>query len=143
MNSVVPAASVPQSQSGAASGVPSVAIPKTTEVLVIETPKEGCNTSTNHGRHTGRDPGNGEALPRRESPPVVFARRWQGRHFPGRRENRGRGTSHYGNAGAREGTVGGSPVHSRRTLDAAKGIDGSRSVEVTLLAIALLQEGNP
>ena len=40
MNSVVPAASVAQSQSGAASGVPSVAIP-TTEVLVIETPKKG------------------------------------------------------------------------------------------------------
>jgi len=33
-------ASVAQSQSGAASGVPSVAIPKTTEVLVIQTPKQ-------------------------------------------------------------------------------------------------------
>ena len=33
--------SVAQSQSAAASGVPSVAIPKTTEVLVIETPKKG------------------------------------------------------------------------------------------------------
>ena len=38
---VIPAASVAQSQSGSASGVPSVAIPKTTEVLVIETPKQG------------------------------------------------------------------------------------------------------
>ncbi len=38
---VLPAASVAQSQSGVASGVPSVAIPKTTEVLVIETPKKG------------------------------------------------------------------------------------------------------
>src|SRR5579864_1810837 len=38
---VLPAASVAQSQSGAASGVPSVAIPKTTEVLVIQTPKQG------------------------------------------------------------------------------------------------------
>ncbi|MGH7743780.1 MAG: hypothetical protein ACREQ5_03040, partial [Candidatus Dormibacteria bacterium] len=36
-----PAASVEQSQSGAASGVPSVPIPKTTEVIVIETPKQG------------------------------------------------------------------------------------------------------
>ena len=36
-----PVASVAQSQSGAASGVPSVAIPKTTEVLVIQTPKQG------------------------------------------------------------------------------------------------------
>src|SRR5262245_43672746 len=38
---VIPAASIAQSQSGGASGVPSVAIPKTTEVLVIETPKHG------------------------------------------------------------------------------------------------------
>jgi len=37
----LPAASVAQSQSGAGSGVPSVAIPKTTAVLVIETPKQG------------------------------------------------------------------------------------------------------
>jgi hypothetical protein len=37
----IPAASVAQSQSGAGSGVPSVAIPKTTEVLVILTPKQG------------------------------------------------------------------------------------------------------
>jgi hypothetical protein len=37
----LPAAAVAQSQSGGASGVPSVAIPKTTEVLVIETPKQG------------------------------------------------------------------------------------------------------
>ena len=38
---MIPLASVAQSQSGAASGVPSVAIPKTTEVLVIQTPKQG------------------------------------------------------------------------------------------------------
>jgi hypothetical protein len=38
---VLPAAALAQSQSGAASGVPSVAIPKTTAVLVIETPKKG------------------------------------------------------------------------------------------------------
>src|SRR2546430_4514094 len=37
----LPAASVAQSQSGAGSGVPSVAIPKTTAVLVIQTPKQG------------------------------------------------------------------------------------------------------
>src|SRR6266436_4188841 len=37
----LPVAPVAQSQSGAASGVPSVAIPKTTEVLVIQTPKQG------------------------------------------------------------------------------------------------------
>jgi hypothetical protein len=38
---MLPLASVAQSQSGADSGVPSVAIPKTTEVLVILTPKQG------------------------------------------------------------------------------------------------------
>jgi hypothetical protein len=38
---VLPATSVAQSQSGGASGVPTIAIPKTTAVLVIETPKPG------------------------------------------------------------------------------------------------------
>ncbi|HEV2616656.1 MAG TPA: rhodanese-like domain-containing protein [Candidatus Acidoferrales bacterium] len=38
---VLPAACVAQSQSGGASGVPSVAIPKPNAVLVIETPKRG------------------------------------------------------------------------------------------------------
>ena len=37
----IPAASVAQSQSGAGSGLPSVAIPKTTAALVILTPKQG------------------------------------------------------------------------------------------------------
>jgi hypothetical protein len=37
----IPAAAVAQSQSGAGSSVPSVAIPKTTAVLVILTPKQG------------------------------------------------------------------------------------------------------
>ena len=38
---MLPLASTAQSQSVVASGVPSVAIPKTTEVLVIQTPKQG------------------------------------------------------------------------------------------------------
>ena len=38
---VLPSTSVVQSQSGDASGLPSIAIPKTTAVLVIETPKPG------------------------------------------------------------------------------------------------------
>src|SRR5215471_15481159 len=37
----LPALSVAQSQSKVGSGVPSIAIPKTTAVLVIETPKQG------------------------------------------------------------------------------------------------------
>ena len=42
---VLPAAAAAQSQSGAASGVPSVAIPKTTGVLVIQTPKKGVTAA--------------------------------------------------------------------------------------------------
>lgn len=38
---MLPVASIAQSQSGTASGVPSIAIPKTTAVLVIQTPKQG------------------------------------------------------------------------------------------------------
>src|SRR5580698_6993892 len=37
----LPAASLAQSQSGGGSGVPTVPIPKTTAVLVIQTPKKG------------------------------------------------------------------------------------------------------
>ena len=39
--SMLPAAAAAQSQPGGASGLPSVAIPKTTDVLVILTPKQG------------------------------------------------------------------------------------------------------
>jgi len=38
---MLPVASLAQSQSGVASGVPRVAIPKTTEVMVIQTVKQG------------------------------------------------------------------------------------------------------
>jgi hypothetical protein len=41
LGAMLPIASFAQSQSGGASGVPSVAIPKTTEVLVIQTAKQG------------------------------------------------------------------------------------------------------
>src|SRR5215467_7368878 len=79
--------------------------------------------STNRRRHALRDSGNGEALLRRENPRVVFARRWERRHLPHRRQDGGRGPSPYGNSPARERTVDGSRVHSRRTLDAAEGIE--------------------
>ena len=39
---VLPAASLAQSQPGGTSGVPSIAIPKTTEVIVIQTPRQGA-----------------------------------------------------------------------------------------------------
>ncbi len=38
---MIPAALLAQSQPGVPSGVPSVAIPKTTQVIVIQTPKQG------------------------------------------------------------------------------------------------------
>src|SRR5438874_8799581 len=38
---LLPAMSIAQAQSGAASGLPSAAIPKTTAVLVIQSPKQG------------------------------------------------------------------------------------------------------
>jgi len=41
MAAVLPAAGLAQSQSEGGSGVPSIAIPKTTEVIVIETPRQG------------------------------------------------------------------------------------------------------
>ena len=41
ISAMLPVASVAQSQSGAAPGVPGIAIPKTTAVLVIETPRPG------------------------------------------------------------------------------------------------------
>jgi hypothetical protein len=41
LTAMLPVASLAQSTSGGGSGVPSVAIPKTTEVLVIETAKQG------------------------------------------------------------------------------------------------------
>ena len=41
LTAMLPVASVAQSQPGAASGVPSVAIPKTTEVMVIQTARQG------------------------------------------------------------------------------------------------------
>jgi hypothetical protein len=41
LTAVLPALAFAQSQSGAASAVPSVAVPKTTAGLVIETPQKG------------------------------------------------------------------------------------------------------
>jgi hypothetical protein len=41
MAAVLPTAALAQSQSGGGSGVPSIAIPKTTEVIVIQTPRQG------------------------------------------------------------------------------------------------------
>ena len=71
----LPVASVAQAQSGNP-GASGVALPKTAEVMVILTAKQGVTLPTNHGHHAVRDSGNSEALSRRENPPVVFAGRW-------------------------------------------------------------------
>ena len=130
---VIPAASVAQSQSGGASGVPSVAIPKTTEVLVILTPKQGVTPQQIMA-----------VIPEEIRATVKLyldgkIRQWYSRGdgkgvFRGRRENRGRGTSDYGNAAARKRTLDGSSVHPRRPLDAAEGIEPS-SAAVTLVPL--------
>ena len=135
----LPVASLAQSQSGAASGVPSVAIPKTTEVLVIQTPRQGVTPKQIMAVMPTEIEATVKLYLRWENPPVVFARRWQRRHLPGRGEDGGRGTSHYGNATAREGTSDGSPVHSGWTLDAAQDVGRARCAAVTLLTIALLR----
>jgi hypothetical protein len=62
-------ASVAQSQSAVAPGVPSVAIPKTTEVLVIQTPKQGITAQqimSVPGESHGRGP---QCRPRTTRPP--------------------------------------------------------------------------
>ena len=111
----------------------SIAIPRTTEVIVIETPKQGVTPDQIMA-----------VIPAEIRATVKLyldgkIRQWYSRGdgkgvvFRGRRENRGRGTSHCGNAAAGEGTFAGSPVHSRRTPDAADGIDGLRSAEVSFV----------
>ena len=79
----LPAASSAHSQSGGAPGAPSVAVPKTTAVLVIETPKKGVSPDEIMAVIPAEARATAKALPRRENPRVVFARRWQGRHLPG------------------------------------------------------------
>ena len=95
-----------QSQSGVASGVPSVAIPKTTEVIVIQTPRQGVT----HDQIMAIIPAEIRATVKLYLDGKIrqwYSRRWQRRRPPGRREDRGRGTSHYGNAAAREGAFDG------------------------------------
>ena len=137
---MLPVASVAQSQSGVATGVPSVAIPKTTGVLVIQTAKQGVTPQQVMA-----------VMPSEVRATVKLyldgkIRQWYSRGdgkgvFRGRRENRGRGTSDYGNAAAREGTFDGSPIHSRRTVDAAEGTE-PRGVSVSHVSTAVLYEMN-
>jgi hypothetical protein len=98
MAAVLPAAALAQSQAGAqaqpagGSGVPSIAIPKTTEVIVIETPKQGVTPQQVMA-----------VIPEEIKATVKLyldgkIRQWYSRGdgkccFRGRRENRGRGSS--------------------------------------------------
>jgi hypothetical protein len=63
---MLPLVSLAQSQSGAASGLPSIAIPKTTAVLVIQTPKQGVTFVQVMDVIPAEIRGNREALPRRQ-----------------------------------------------------------------------------
>ena len=121
-----------QTQSGAASGVPSIPTPKTTAVLVIETAKPGVTAQQIMAvipaeiRATVKLYLDGKIhqwYSRGDGKGVIFL-------VDAKTEDE---ASHYGNAAAREGTVDGSPIHSRRTLDAAEGIDRSRSAAVSLV----------
>src|SRR5262249_29742759 len=136
--SAFPLASVAQSQSGVAPGVPSVAIPKTTEVLVIQTARQGVKPQQIMAvmpaeiRATVKLYFDGKIrqwYSRGDGKGVVFL-------AAAKTEDEARAIME--TLPLAEGTVDGSRVHSGRTLDAAEGIDGSRSAAVTLLLIALL-----
>ena len=139
MAAVLPAAGLAQSQSGGGSGVPSIAIPKTTEVIVIETPRQGVTPQQVMA-----------VIPEEIKATVKLyldgkIRQWyslgdgKGVVFVVDAKTRGRGTSDYGNAAAREGAFDGSPIHSRRTADAAEGTE-PRGVSVSHVSTAVLYE---
>src|SRR5260370_2987771 len=81
MAAVLPAAALAQSQAGAqspsgaqsqpagGSGVPSIAIPKTTEVIVIETPKQGVTPQQVMAGITGENKTHGKLYPDAEKRP--------------------------------------------------------------------------
>jgi hypothetical protein len=129
----LPVASVAQSQSGAATGVPSVAIPKTTGVLAIQTAKQGVTPQQIMA-----------VMPSQIRATVKLYFDGKIRHGYSRRDGKGviflvdaktvdEARAVIGNSAAREGTVDGSRVRSHRTLDAAKGIDGPRSAAVNIV----------
>ena len=125
--------------SGAASGVPSVPTPKTTAVLVIETAKQGVTAQ----QIMALIPAEIRATVNLYLDGKIqqwYSRGEQRRHLPGQRKHRRRGTRHHGNPAFSTGRVDRPPVHSRRTLDAAQGIDGSSSAAVTLDSTAVGKE---
>jgi hypothetical protein len=129
---VLPATSVAQAQSVTASGLPSMAIPKTTAVLVIQTPKQGVTfqqvmavipeeiQATVKLYFDGKlrewySRGNGKG--------VVFL-------VDVKTEDEARALME---TLPREGTFDGHRVHSRRAIDAAEGTEPS-SAAVILVA---------
>ena len=125
----LPAASVAQPQSGGGSGVPGIAIPKTTEVIVIETPRQGVTPDHIMAvipaeiRATVKLYLDGRI---RQWYRAATAKAWSS--WSTRRPR-----TRHGNAAAREGTLDGSPVHSGRTLDAAEGVDRTRCAAVSFV----------
>ena len=122
---VLSALSFAQSQPEAGQGLPAGAIPKTTAVLIIQTPKQGVTVQQVMA-----------VIPDEIQATVKLyldgkIREWysrgdgKGRDLPGQRKHRGRGAGHDGNAAARESTFDGSRVHSRRAADAAESTEPS------------------
>ena len=130
---MLPVASIAQSQSAVAPGVPSVAIPKTTEVLVIQTPKQGVTVQQvmavipSEIRATVKLYLDGKIrqwYSRGDGKGVIFL-------VDAKTEDEARAVMQ--TLAPREETVDGSRVHSRRTVDAAESIDGCWRAVVTLV----------
>ena len=136
---VLSAASVAQSQSGTPSGVPNIAIPKTTALLVIETPKKGVTPQQimdvipSEIRATVNlylDGKIREWYSRGDGKGVVFL-------VDATTEDEARAIMETLPL-AKEQLI--SRVHSRRTLDADEGTHRSRDAAGTLVSMALPTE---
>ena len=130
LTAMLPVAAAAQSQPAVSQGVPPVAIPPTTEVIVIQTPKQGVTVQQivavmpSEIRATVKlylDGKIREWFSRGDGKGVVFVVE----------PNRGRSANPDGNVAACEGTPDGSPVHSRWTADAAEDVDQPRCAPVT------------
>ena len=124
------AAAVAQSESGGASGVPKVSIPKTTGVMVIQTAKHGVTPQQiialmpSEIRATVKLYFDGKIrqwYSRGDGKGVIFL-------ADAKTEDEARAIMETLPLAKKQ--LIGSPVHSRRTLDAAEGIDAGRSESV-------------
>jgi hypothetical protein len=141
---MLPAASVAQTPTAAAPGLPRVAIPKTTAVLVIETPRQGVTFQQVM-----------DVIPAEIRATVNLYLEGKIREWYSRGDGRGviflvdaktedEARDIMGDAATFQGTVNGYQVHSRRAADADEGIDRPGSAAaVTALAMGMLRESNP